>query len=295
MSDISIAIDSSLLKKLFDSLKYPWRKKITPSFIGAKRFADDLAVSRVEQTSEGDDLIDGSGYIDDFINVYLDERQSIQTRGASESALLKLLDPYGARIQTNDAEARKSIKAQLLADDKGGDRLEAFFQEVFLKKKKSASVSVDWIEFELTQPPGSTLGNPIMLTGLKIGVRAKVSVCVRVFGRQICLRITTPWFRIEGRRVEASLTVDQLKLIARAKVDDVDFVIKIKIGPFKFKIKIGVTGHINRYLSQQAPVLVDASNVAIVVPGLGKTFVPISIGTPPHASITQLQMDGKFK
>lgn len=292
MADIQVSADSSLIDNLFSSLDYPWRKRIDGgSLVAATDSAPGDWDAEVEPLGQGgvDDEVSGDGeaMVDELVAAYLDDRGS---GGSGDPALSALLDTYAGQVTRGSARstAYAGVRDALLADSAGGDKLETFFRAA------DRGASIEWVDFELSHEPGSNLGNPVALTDLRIAVRAKAELCVRILGRKICVRITTPWFRFEGRRAEVRLLVQTLKIKAQAKVSDVDFVITVRIGPFKFKFRIGVTTIINKSLAKSTPVLADFAAVRIVVPGLGLTYAPTAVAVPDSTSATTVEIDGAF-
>lgn len=286
MSDLSISVDSSLLTKLFGSLNYPWRKRFEPKFtLGDDYEAGEVTVDVIEQG--GDDAeadTDSNLFVDDLIETYSKESKNSPTN-AAEKALFELLSPYSRGEIRSTSELRTALEN----DPARGDRLETFLKALDL------SAGIEWVEFELARQPASNLGNPVALTDLHFAVRARAEACVKIFGKKHCLHFTTPWIRFEGERAQVELVVDQLRIIGRPSVRNIDFVITIKILGIKFKVKIGVTSHINRYLADQQPVLADFSNIAIKIPGLDLTYTPKSVTVPGSTAATTVQLDGQFR
>ena len=282
MPDISLSVDTSFVQMLFSAVNYPWRKRID----GDRMLTSDDEEIPFEVLGQGGDEDDAGGgdeYLNELIETYLSHKGDPRNQGSAEEALHKLLEPY-----RQAGDDKSSIRSALLNDPKGGDKIETFLRAL------RGGVTLDWIEFELSQKPNSHLGNPLALTNLKIAVRAKAKLCARIFGRERCISITTPWSRFEGERVEVALIEDGLKIKARAKARNVDFTVKVKIGPFTFTFRIGVTSHINRYLEKNSPVLVDASDIRIKIPGLDLTYRPVALDVPSSGTETTVSADGSF-
>lgn len=285
MSDLSVSVGSSLIQNLFSSLSYPWRKRVDAALALDD---DDIEAEFVDLSDDADLSGNEPDFVADLLNAYLAASAQERTSGDVEKALHDLFSPYvdgnNPRISTVAAGALD----QMASDPAFPKKLDAFL------KTRGPSVGLDWIEFELSEKPSSHMGNPLRLEGLKIGVRAKGHACIKVLGKEFCIRFTTPWFRFTGKKAATTFVVDGLKIAATAEVENVDFVIKVKIWKWSFSIRIGVTKYINKYLRNQKPVLADFSAVVIRVPGLDRTYKPSAISMPQDPATTQLLLDGKF-
>ncbi len=285
MTDFSLAAESSLSNELFGAIGYPWRKRfdmdrlltedgdprsVQSELIGLSEDNDDLA-------GETDDLIE------DLVELFLDNR-SQQERGETEHALADLVEPY---LTGADEEDVSTICRTMEAEPNFDEELESFLRKVL-------EFSVEWVEGELSRQPDSNLGNPIALSNMRMAIRAKGKGCIKVFGKKYCVKVTSPWVRLEGKRAEIHLEADGPKLRARAKAHDIDIVIKIRILKWTWKIKIGVTSIVNRALSSQRPVLIDLRAIQVKVPGLDLVYKPSSLTVPSSNSTTTVEVDGTF-
>jgi len=138
------------------------------------------------------------------------------------------------------------------------------------------------------------MGNPLTLKDLRFAVRARLRGCIRIFGRESCVTVTTPRIRFEGRKAALFFDVVGTRIYGRAKVSNIDFVWRIRILRWTVSIRVGVTGLINRQLAGKRPLLADFSTVAIAVPGVARTYRPNAIAVPPSTSETRIEVDGDF-
>lgn len=297
MADLSIAIDTSLARDLFSSLDYPYRMRV-----GNKLLADDMAALDFGNEAELDWDADVDQWPDDqvsdfdagpmleaMIDGYLEksgtEKFLVEDDDAEASALVA---PYASGIDFTGADAIAQVLARMDADSAFEAKATAFFQS-------RLGGSVDWVEAELSEKPDVAMGNPLTLSRLRFAVRARLKGCIRVFGRQICVSVTTPWIRFEGRRAALFFDVVGTRILGRAKVSDIDFVWRIRILSWTVTIRVGVTGIINSQLASQRPVLADFSTVAIAVPGVNRTYRPNAIAVPASGTETRVEVDGDFK
>lgn len=283
MSDVSLSIGTSLVANLFASIDYPWRKRID-----VDRFLDwddeiECEVVAVNPEYEGSDYAgEEPDYLDPLIDLFLAHRERAVEPGSPEEALVALFQPY-----VSGTPSRDTILERMDADASAPERLAAYW-------KPSLKVSVEWVEFELSKAPNAAMGNPVTLGDLRIAVRAKAKACIRAFGESVCIKITSPWVRFEGKKIEVALPVEGLKVKAHARAHDIDFVIKIKVWKWTYKIRIGMTGYVNKFLSKTRPVLADFGTVKIVVPGLDRTYSINAVAIPSSNSATTIAVDGKF-
>lgn len=285
MADVSISIGSSLATNLFSSLQYPWRKKLD----GDRRQSDDgnIDFDVLEPTDDTDLTVDEPAYVDAMIDAYLDNAGTPTREGSTEQAISDLIKPYISNTAGTRDEARQAIKNAMENDSDFAGRLYSVLGVSWKTK-------VDWIEFELSKAPGSHLGNPMALTDLKIAARAKIESCVSAWGWHGCLRMTTEWFRFEGRKAQVELGVYGLQIKAKASTSDIDFIIKIKIWKFSTKIRIGITKYVNKYLAKMHPVVLDLGAIRVKVPGLSVTYAPTTLAAPGSATDTVVAVEGQF-
>jgi hypothetical protein len=226
--------------------------------------------------------------LDATIDAYLDSRAGAPLLDLEEDQeAAALIAPYAGEAAPGGSNPVAAIKLRMAQDSAFPARLESFL-------KARLGAGIDWIEAELSQMPSSAMGNPIRLSNLRIAVRARAKACIRIFGREVCVSATSPWIRFEGRQAALFLDVEGTKILGRARVADLDFVMTIRIFGREIKIRIGVTGLVNRQLEKQRPLLADFGTVRINVPGVQRVYTPTSVAVPQSSSETRVDVDGRF-
>jgi len=110
-----------------------------------------------------------------------------------------------------------------------------------------------WAQLRIVDRPNIDLGNPIRLSGLSTRSRAKAEACIKIFGKRVCARVTSPWIRVDGEVVVLHFETSGSKVSVRPRFRNLDFVITIRIFGKTFKIKIGLTTLVNRYFDGLPP------------------------------------------
>lgn len=292
MADLTIAVDSSLARDLFASLDYPFRMRV-----GDKALSDVPLAGGAELDWDADvgsfpeDQIadfDAGPLLEATVQGYFEQGLAAKfVADADDAEAAALVAAYADGIVPDSPDAVAKVLERMAADDAFAAKAKAFFEA-------RLDSGVEWVEAELSQKPDVAMGNPLTLGGLRFAVRARLKGCIRIFGREVCVTVTTPWIRFEGRRAALFLEVAGKQIYGRAKVSDIDFVWRIRILRWTITIRVGVTGLINGQLARQRPLLADFGTVAIAVPGLGRTYRPGAVAVPPSATETRLEIDGDF-
>lgn len=294
MADFIATLTSSLANDLFGSLNYPYRMRIDGNVVAAE--AVDPTDSEVEvdwlplstpEESQGFEA-DLEPLLDAVIEACLDRRSAVPFLAEEPDVEAEaLVAPYTGDDGTGGGVELAAIKSRMVQDPTFAEKL-----EIFLKARLGAGI--DWIEAELSQMPASAMGNPLTLSNLRVAVRARAKACIRIFGRQICVSATSPWIRFEGQRALLFLDVVGTKILGRARVSNLDFVMTIRILGRTIKIRIGVTGLVNNQLARQRPLLADFGTVRIAVPGVSRVYQPTAVAVPFSSSETRVEVDGRF-
>jgi hypothetical protein len=292
MADLIATVTSSLTQDLFGSLDYPYRMRIDDKMaVDASPDAGEVTIDWLPNGSTEENHgfeADFEPLLDALIVSVLDQRPNKLLASDEEDAeAAALVEPYIG----DDASSRSAqvvmIKERMEQDAAFATKFQGFLQS-------RLSTGIDWVEAELSQMPNSAMGNPLSLSNLRMAVRAKAKACIRVFGREYCISATSPWIRFEGRRAALFLDVVGLRIYGRARVTDLDFVMTIRILGREIRIRIGVTGLVNRQLERQRPLLADFATVAITVPGVSRVYRPTALAIPTSTTETRIEVDGSF-
>lgn len=280
MADLTLSAGTTLITDLFESIQYPWRARIDGDRMRAGQPEIELEV--LGPGGSGEISADEPEFITEWVEAYL-EADPQQRRQDGGEALDELIAPY-----TTGATDAQTVIQRLKAAPDFERRLQTFLNRLGLK------FSVDWIEVELSSRPNASLGNPISINQLKLGARVKAKACIKIFHEEKCISITSPWVRFEDETARVQLQSSGLIVRALASVSNFDLVLKFKILGKTFEVRIGLTKYVNRYLAAQQPVLIDASNIEVAVPGLDRKYKPASVNVPAHPSTTSVVIEGGF-
>ncbi|MCR9089211.1 MAG: hypothetical protein NXH97_21005 [Rhodobacteraceae bacterium] len=113
--------------------------------------------------------------------------------------------------------------------------------------------AVLWAQLRIVSRPDLDLGNPIRLSGLSTRSRAKAEACIKVFGRRLCARVTSPWIRVDGEELTLHFLTSGSKVSIKPRFKNLDFVITIRVFGKTFTIRIGFTTLVNRYFDRLPP------------------------------------------
>ncbi|MDN3646344.1 hypothetical protein QWY75_09040 [Pontixanthobacter aestiaquae] len=300
MTDLAMIIGSTLAQDLFGALKYPYRMRVDGNVKSAAKGGNpDFPVAEGEDaeitfldgdTSSDDDAFEANfdGVLDAIIDAYLDQESGQGLVSAdSDAEAHALVAPYAVDESSSRSKSISSIRQRMEDDDEFGQKFSDFASSRF-------EAGIDWVEAELSKRPDPAMGNPVTLSNLKIAVRARAKACIKVFGRKFCVKATSPWIRFEGKQAAVHFDVDGAKIYGRGQVSKLDFVMTIKILRWRIKVRIGVTGIVNRQLSKQRPLLMDFSSVRVKVPGVGLKYSISSVDMPASGTETRIVLDGQF-
>jgi hypothetical protein len=292
MADLVVSVTSSLANDLFGSLNYPFRMRVEGNALSDKAVADragEVSIDWLAPSAPDEGFAaDLEPLLDGAINAYLDNLSpSPFLAQEQDGEVAAIVQPYAVDEAPSRPAQLAAIKARMGQDSSFGDKL-----ETFLKSRLDAGI--DWIEAELSQMPSSAMGNPVTLGSLRVAVRARAKACIRVFGREVCASATSPWIRFEGQQAALFLDVEGTRILGRARVADLDFVMTIRILRWEIKIRIGVTGLVNGQLARQRPLLADFGTVRITVPGVQRVYQPTAVVVPASSTETRVEVDGRF-
>ncbi|MES2904692.1 MAG: hypothetical protein V4696_10945 [Pseudomonadota bacterium] len=282
MTDITFSADSPLISKMFESISYPWRKRIDGDRMSVGEPEIDVTV---EGPTSGEDLsANEPDYLKDWVEEYLDASEDARREGEGEKALDELLKPHAVGSTNADEVIEK-----LLSAPDSEQQVQRFLGALGLK------FSVDWIEIELSRKPTAVLGNPMKLGNINIAARVKAKACIKILGKEKCISITSPWVRFVIGGTQIAIQTNGLKVFALASVSDFDLVLKFKILKWSFSVRVGLTKYVNRYLAASRPEIADFGAISIVIPGLDRRYAPTSVTVPNHPSETSVLLEGDFK
>lgn len=282
MSDASVLIATAAAKKLVDAIDFPLMMQI-PSGRSIGLGEADLGIA-ASDGAPGDDEIPeiSSGFeafIGDMAKRAIDGTIDSRAGTAEELAALKVIG------QNLEAKGEGGLYG------KGTDDVKKALG--VLLTKRSVSFDVQWVKLELDKPTVQ-MANPITASKIGCRVQVRVKACIRIFGRKICVTVTSPRIRLEARAATLALSGAGAKVMAQPAFKDLDVVIKIRIWKWTFSIRIGVTGLVNEQLRRQGPILIaDLSALEQDIPYSRKrlAIAGFAFGTDPKG----LQIDATMK
>lgn len=253
-SEISVLVLDQVATDILGAVEFPLEFNIPGQSLGAAVSndvpvfdeADILAVSYNQSPQPDDPLIGEFGELfEELITQALerDERGVLDrtTLSSDELELLALLPATGAdgRVDLSNRTAEEQTK------------LEKALTGVVTRGL--VDFAILWAQFRVVSRPTAELGNPVRLTGLSTRSRAKAEACIKIFGRRLCARATSPWVRVDGEEIALRFLASGSKVGVKPTFKNLDFVITIRIFGKTFTIKIGFTTLVNRYFDRLPP------------------------------------------
>lgn len=247
-SDISLVVSNILGKKVLDAIPFPIEMDISPTLaIAAGGELGDASIQAEQEDTQYPEVYALSAEFEKHI-LYVAEQAKNGTIDVSKEPPdeVAAVNVLAKRIFDGAQNIQKLYAA---AED---DELRAALSKIIISS--ALKVSIQWIRLELEKPQ-LTLANPIVLGNMVAKVQAQIRACLKVLGKEVCVTVTSPKVRIEGRQALLSLFGQGPKIFASPRLSDIDIVIKIKILKWSFKIRIGVTDLANKQLQKQGPIL----------------------------------------
>jgi hypothetical protein len=259
--DVEVLVADIIAQKILNAIDFPVLIKVP----NAKVESEDSALGEAEieivytQSKSSDDAYvhEVSRSFEDFLlEVAKDVRDGAIDLGSEDLGQVKAMQVIAGAI-SGGGNPESEIQI-------AGDEVREALVNVITKA--TVSVDIDWIKVE-AEKPVLRLGNPISLSSMVCKVQARIRACIRVLGKKICVSLTTPRMRLEGREANLALSSQGAITFAQAQFKDLDFVIKIKIWKWSFEIRIGITSLVNKQLRKQGPLqILDLSPLEQPVP-----------------------------
>lgn len=252
-ADAELLVTSALGMKVLNAIDFPLLIEVSPTAAASSSAEPSLGEADVVDIQPGADrpgeAVVGIPEIDEAfeavivraVNDFRDGTLDPRGLDADERAALEVLAARSAA----EANLRVALRT-------GGQDTEAALRQLIAAPRLEFDVL--WVKFEVESRPTLRLATPIELGAMTTRIQAKFEACIRVFGRRICVRPTTPRIRIDNRRALLDLAGAGPVVTATPRFEDVDLVIKISILGFSFTIRIGVTGLVNAQLRKQGPI-----------------------------------------
>ena len=254
--DVGVLIATSLARKVVDAINFPVLVRI-PSARTEDEDGEELGDADLEFFRAA-----GEGETDD---PELSEINETFSAGISE--MVQRVREGTVDESSADPDQLKALKALARVMDANPDKA-AFYQadpeEIDralseLVSKRWVSVDVKWVKVEAGKPV-VTLSNPILLTDMTFQVQARVKACIKVLGKKFCATLTSPRIRLEARQGRLELASRGATVTVLPQFKDLDIVLKIRIWKWTIKVRIGITGLVNKQLRKQGPIqLLDLS------------------------------------
>lgn len=263
----------------------------------------------------GDDILeesDGELYLDTTINGFIDVVERTTFSDVLEDETGRALEAFflqvdgvpdlvaGTRRDGASFTIGELIDARsrsLDTDDFDGIEIRGLFGKIkrFVKRawrsirRAFADLVKRTFKFELLRTdvivkrrPIFSLRNPLTARKVDFNVRVVARAGIKIFGRWRWVKITSPRISFSVGRIMVRFKTVNAKVYGRAAVDDFDWILKIKVFGFSFKVKIGLTGIIQRQLDKLPDyLLVDLSTFEREIPFETKKM-----------SISQVDIDG---
>jgi hypothetical protein len=245
MSDASVLIATTAAKKLVDAIDFPLQLQIPPGRSSAGLGEAELTITAGDGPLGDDEMPEISGpfeaFIGDMAKRAMDGTLDARTGNAEQLAALKVIGKTLAQ------------KGEGALYAKGADEVKKALG--VLITKASVSFEVQWVKVQMDRPT-VLMANPITASKIGVYVQARVKACIRIFGRRVCVTVTSPRIRLEARAATLSLSGAGPRVMAQPAFKDLDIVIRIRIWKWTFSIRIGITGLVNEQLRRQGPILV---------------------------------------
>jgi len=256
-SDVTVAIASALGSRMIEAISFPIVQRVTPSFTTESPHDNEVDFE-ISQTNTP------LGTHDTELSKAIETGLLDAARGLRDGSVdSSKEDP--ATVEALRVLARKLFDG--VSSEGGQVALDPEISAALntLLKKPAISFKVGWVDLRMERPK-LTLGNPITLTNMLLHARANVVGCIRLFGKDYCKDVTSPWIKVRGDRANLSLRGDGTKVFATASFSDIDIIITITILGFSFDIPIGITKIVNKAMGNKPIEIMDLSMFEQKVP-----------------------------
>ncbi|WP_152236919.1 hypothetical protein [Xanthomonas sp. LMG 12460] len=250
--DVSILIATSLARRVVDAIQFPIQIK-TPAARTQEEGGNRLGDAELEFIKVGSEREEGVPEISEMSETFaagiMEMVQRVRDGEYDESSADPAqLNALRTLMAVQDANPGNSVFFKVSSDEIDGALSE-------LVSKRSVSIDVEWVKVDVEKPL-LTLSNPILISDMTMHVQAKVSACIKLLGKKYCASLTSPRIRLEARQGFLELESRAAKVTVVPRFKDLDIVVKIKIWKWTVKIKVGITGIVNKQLNKQGPIQV---------------------------------------
>lgn len=250
--DVSILIATSLARRVVDAIQFPIQIK-TPAARTQEEGGNRLGDAELEFIKVGSEREEGVPEISEMSETFaagiMEMVQRVRDGEYDESSADPAqLNALRTLMAVQDANLGNSVFFKVSSDEIDGALSE-------LVSKRSVSIDVEWVKVDVEKPL-LTLSNPILISDMTMHVQAKVSACIKLLGKKYCASLTSPRIRLEARQGFLELESRAAKVTVVPRFKDLDIVVKIKIWKWTVKIKVGITGIVNKQLNKQGPIQV---------------------------------------
>lgn len=286
---ITAGLGDIIINGLLDQLSYPFKVQLPSGGAGAPlegEFAAEHAWAPDDGSADAveDEADIGGAILAAAVQGYLDAEEG----GAPDPSDRELYDLIASRMGPSLAATEDSVMAALEADSA------AFAPALAESLARIASVSIRWVKVTVVRRPSAALGNPIRIGNLNLKVQAKVRVCVRIFGRNVCTDVTSPNVEFQAQEVRVDLQTSGLQIWAVPSIKNIDLVIRVRILGVRFTFTIGVTGVVNGLLRDKSVMVFDAAALRFPLPTLGRAFAVTAVDIPGGSGATTVNLSGAY-
>ena len=286
---ITAAIGDIVINGLLDQLSYPFTVQLPSNRAGApiegefpSGHAWALDDGRADAIEDEADI--GGAILAAAVKGYLEAEDS----GAPDPSDRELYDLIASRVGPSLAATEGSVMSALEADGA------AFAPALAATLARVASVTIRWVKVTVVRRPSAALGNPIRIGNLNLKVQAKVRVCVRIFGRNLCTDVTSPNVEFQAQEVRVDLQMRGLQIWAVPSIKNIDLVIRVRILGVSFTFTIGVTGVVNGMLGDKSVMVFDAAALRFPLPTLNRAFAVTAVEIPAATGATTVNLSGAY-
>ena len=286
---ITAGLGDIIINGLLDQLSYPFTVQLPSSREGVP-FEGEFASGHAWAPDDGqvdaveDEADIGGAILAAAVEGYLEAEKG----EAPDPSDRELYDLIASRVGPSLAATEASVMSALKADGA------AFAPALADALARVASVSIRWVKVTVVRRPSAALGNPIRIGNLNLKVQARVRVCVRIFGRNVCTDVTSPNVEFQAQEVRVDLQTRGLQIWAVPSIKNIDLVIRIRILTASFTFTIGVTGVVNGLLRDKSAMVFDAAALRFPLPTLNRAFAVTAIDIPGGSGATTVNLSGAY-
>lgn len=275
MTDARVMLATAAARKLVDAINFPLLIQI-PAARAAGLGQADIEVASGDASAQSDDneVPEISQEFEQFIATMAQRAVDGTLDGrAGTSEQLAALKTIGGYLGGNKERALYGPEA---------DEVKAAL--AVLVTRMSISVEVQWVKVELDRPT-VTMANPIVANQFACRVQARVRACLKLYGKKVCVSVTSPRIRLEARAATFALSAAGARVLGQPSFNDLDIVIKIRIWKWTYSIRIGVTSLVNEQLRKQGPIqIADLGPLEQGIPYSGRK---LAISSLSFADVTE--------